>query len=482
MNTKRTQHFIAIFSIIIFLSIFFAPVRVIIFGEIPKVAFSLPKEAPHPPTPPFDPTPIVTLTSIPPTPILESTKISPTPIATPVPTELPPTNVELLQGEIYAKQFSVSVDEAIKRIRLQKDIGNLNAVLIKDHSDIFAGMWIEHEPAFRVVIALTSNDLNSVNSLILDSPLSDIVETAEAIFPLTALKFKQQETISTLRNSGIMVESGIDIQSNQVKIYVLDDDKLIVDKLNIPGGVKVEIVENNVSRPEVDIYGGLDIGPCFSGFSTLHNNGNLYITTSGHCNPVTLSYLSTNLPYISWTDSGSADVARISPVSFMPRNQFNIGTSNPALIDEVKHLHDSQTVGEQVCKFKPSVGSLLCGFITTVNFLPLVPGITYNPTFIRVSAGSTNLSDPGESGSTWTSGNTAYGIHGGSVGSAPNEAYYMPQNYVDVLGLCVLRGPFGNPAPITTGLLSGASLRLDWTHMDVCGYEIHRSQNPYLVV
>ena len=98
---------------------------------------------------------------------------------------------------------------------------------------------------------------------------------------------------------------------------------------------------------------------------------------------------------------------------------------------------------------------------------------------IRVSnSGGIDLSTGGDSGSPWSSGNIAYGFHAGGIG---NDSYYMAQNYADVLGLCVLHGVANTPAPSVSGSLVGSSVRLSWLATGHCGYEVHRSQDPYFV-
>ena len=223
----------------------------------------------------------------------------------------------------------------------------------------------------------------------------------------------------------------------------------------------------------LDIFGGLNIGSCDSGFSVFHNSGNLYTTTAGHCNGSSLSYNGTSLPFISWTNSGSADLARLNPASFTPRNLYNLNGSN-AYVYEVRHW-DEQMESQVVCHMTRLTNSYTCGTIIDRDFQPS----GYSATWVRVSAGGTPLRTGGDSGNPWTSSKVGYGFHKGGPVSAPNDAIYMPQNFADILGLCVLRGPAGNPAPETTGSLNGSFLKLNWVNLGVCGYEIHRSQNPY---
>lgn len=58
-------------------------------------------------------------------------------------------------AEFYAEKYKVSLEEALHRIKLQPDIGSLNAKLEMAEVESFAGLWIEHEPSYKVVIQFT---------------------------------------------------------------------------------------------------------------------------------------------------------------------------------------------------------------------------------------------------------------------------------------------------------------------------------------
>lgn len=57
----------------------------------------------------------------------------------------------------YAERFGVSHEEAVHRLRLQGAIGELDSAL-RSERRTFAGLWIEHEPVFQIVVAFTVAD------------------------------------------------------------------------------------------------------------------------------------------------------------------------------------------------------------------------------------------------------------------------------------------------------------------------------------
>ena len=110
------------------------------------------------------------------------------------------------------------------RFKLMDDIGPLGAELERQEMGTFAGLWIEHEPEFRVVIAFTENGEETIKKYVEeDSPLADEIElrTFEATYE--ELKAAQREAGQLLDELGLFVSSDINIKENQAKVYVTDN-------------------------------------------------------------------------------------------------------------------------------------------------------------------------------------------------------------------------------------------------------------------
>ena len=58
----------------------------------------------------------------------------------------------------YSRMVGVSEAEALRRLQLQSVIGELSASLEAQQQGRFGGLFIEHEPDYRVVVLLTSLD------------------------------------------------------------------------------------------------------------------------------------------------------------------------------------------------------------------------------------------------------------------------------------------------------------------------------------
>jgi len=165
-----------------------------------------------------------------------------------------------------------------------------------------------------------------------------------------------------------------------------------------------------------------------SGFSVKNSSGTKGITTAGHCDN-SLSYEGTNLPFQGSLLGGSYDVQWHTAPGFTVRNLMYDGTNN-RYVYSTKH-RDDQELNEFVCKYGKITG-FTCGYIIDKSF---DPGPDYIATFIRIHRDGVNLSEGGDSGGPWFSGNTAYGIHTHGIG---DDAAYMAVNYISDLGVTVL--------------------------------------------
>jgi hypothetical protein len=123
-------------------------------------------------------------------------------------------------------------------------------------------------------------------------------------------------------------------------------------------------------------------------------------------------------------------------------------------------------VGSSVCKYGHTTG-YTCGTIDTTSLCN-----NGSCTYVRVSGGSVNLSEGGDSGGPWFFGNTAYGTHCIGMG---NDAGYMPVDYINQgLGVSVYTG---------TSQGSGVSFYGDcgygafWKTLDVGDYVVQSADN-----
>ena len=105
-------------------------------------------------------------------------------------------------------------------------VGNLGAVLAANEPDTFAGLWIEHQPQFKVVVLFTRDGAETIRRYIADKPVADFVEVGAASVPLVELHNAQADANRAVGDLGIAFGSGTNVKENRIELYVLDAEAL----------------------------------------------------------------------------------------------------------------------------------------------------------------------------------------------------------------------------------------------------------------
>lgn len=159
-------------------------------------------------------------------------------------------------AQAYADRYGVDLDEAIRRLQLQDEIGDLNAELTENEEDTFAGLWIQHQPEYRVIVRFTRDGETTIRPYIENGPLAGMVEVRKARVTLTELRSARAQAAQIAAQLGIPAQSGINVFENRVELYVTDraqfDAALRVASIQLPDYVEVVTVEE-LSTPVADI-------------------------------------------------------------------------------------------------------------------------------------------------------------------------------------------------------------------------------------
>jgi hypothetical protein len=324
----------------------------------------------------------------------------------------------------YASTVGVDIKEAMFRLKLQDSIGNLEATLAEKEAAIYAGLQVQHQPDFRIIVRLTEVDRGILTPYLTDATLSKLIELREATFTIKELEFARAQAAEMVAKLGIRFSSGISINENLAELYVLDEKQLTTDIHNmnaeLPPEVRIVRVDE-LPQDVVDIYGGLALSTCTSGFSVHKaSTGDRGVTTAGHC----ADGQSWNGYYLSWmggTTGGMYDIQwnRADP-PLNARNLVWTGTYAQAIY--FVKFRASQYVGEYVCKYGKTTG-FACGFIQDKNF----DGVN-----VRVNV---NV-EGGDSGGPWFQNNVAYGTTTLKYG---NQTIYGPVDHIyNILGVNIL--------------------------------------------
>jgi streptogrisin C len=353
----------------------------------------------------------------------------------------PPSAALLQDAASYAARYGVDVDEAVHRLRLQREIGDLDAALSEEEEATYAGLWIEHEPRYRVVVRFTDPaGERRLRTRIAGGPLAELVETRPARWTLAQLQAQQQEVRTAARRARVGANSDINVFENRVELQVVDPQtaNLALASMRAPLPPAVEITRvDGLAVPQALLTGGSLLSTCTAGFVVVTPNYDAGVLTAGHC-PDQQSFEGMNLPFRGQAVGGDQDVqwhsgCRIAQMTGL----FNSGLDLRPV--ERTRSRIGQPIGQYVCKFGKATGRT-CGVLSSKYY---DPGTGFNATFMYVKGGTVNLSEEGDSGGPWFVELEAYGIQSGAPnGGNSNDAYYMAINYISSLGVSVLASSF----------------------------------------
>ena len=198
-------------------------------------------------------------------------------------------------ARMYAAEWGIGLDEAVRRLQLQDTIGEFGAALEKNESDTFAGLWIKHGSGvndFGAVVRFTRDGdrtLQRYGQYVANGPLAGIVEMRSADETLAELRAKRNQVVTSLKPLGIPVESATNVQENKAEVYVVDKKRLesAMSAANVELPDKVDLIKvEGLSKPMAEIFGGLRLTACTSGFGVEHSSGTQGVTTAEHCSDI----------------------------------------------------------------------------------------------------------------------------------------------------------------------------------------------------
>jgi hypothetical protein len=122
---------------------------------------------------------------------------------------------------MYALDHPISLAEAKRRLALQgrPDIGRLNVILPQKEAATFAGLWVQHEPEHRVVVAFTRDPRATLRKYTTDP----LFEPRLAGVSQAELYAAQARALRELQALGVPADAATDIRSGRVDLTVMGD-------------------------------------------------------------------------------------------------------------------------------------------------------------------------------------------------------------------------------------------------------------------
>jgi hypothetical protein len=357
----------------------------------------------------------------------------------------------------YVQTYGVSVAEAQRRVSYMQQAADLKAKLSSEEPTRFAGMHIEHQPSFRVVVRL----VGGADQLLKRYTNDPVFVAVKAQTPLIALRNKQDAIIRSLSHSVSKLSTDLDVRSGRLKIYVRNAAAARASLAGAAIGTDDTDITQVPQRDELaaTILGGEAInGPTQSDGS--YEIGTLgFVVTKGSVRGVlTAGHFGECLNAPSSCVKNAPARHSVSGASLVFQAQQNMGsndyewrtaTGTNTLPNSIRYSNTTMLitsardprdfpVGTVVCKQGRTTG-YTCGTIESTWSQTTYNGQTGFYVRVRNNTGGI-MADFGDSGGPVFGQNTAYGIIHSKIVAPANEAgqmLFMPITVISGLGLSV---------------------------------------------
>ena len=132
-------------------------------------------------------------------------------------------------GFLVDVEGALRMDEEMRQVQFQETISEIQPLLMADLPDIYGGLWVEQNPEYRIVIALTEGDLETIQSYLEGYDWADFVEVQPVTYTLEELKADEVIASQTANSIQVSAITTVDIINNRVEFIVENPGLFFVD-------------------------------------------------------------------------------------------------------------------------------------------------------------------------------------------------------------------------------------------------------------
>lgn len=119
-------------------------------------------------------------------------------------------------------QPGILAEEAMQGASLDDLTSSLSALLESREADTFAGLWIQQEPEYRVIVAFTRKGRDTIRKYVKDTPLAELIEVRVAKASLAELVAAEQEANQLVQELGFPFSTAVDVEGNRAVLWITD--------------------------------------------------------------------------------------------------------------------------------------------------------------------------------------------------------------------------------------------------------------------
>lgn len=156
----------------------------------------------------------------------------------------------------FAEDQDLSLDEAMQRLRFQETIGDIQPLLEADLPEIYGGLWVEHQPEYRIMIGLTKGDVETIRPYLNGYEWADFVEVRPVNYTMEELRADQAIASQAAESVKVTAVTAVDIINNRVELFVGNPDLLLGDLaqagIELPKSVAVLASDTEGELPDTN--------------------------------------------------------------------------------------------------------------------------------------------------------------------------------------------------------------------------------------
>jgi streptogrisin C len=363
---------------------------------------------------------------------------------------------ELMDARAYSADHKVNVREARRRLRAENQMSGVIDLLRRGAGKRYAGLWIEHEPKFRVMVRLTGKELpaSGLKAALANSPIPVVFQNGAAASQADLLDKIHSALPIVMAALPDTAGTDVDVRTGEIVLTVfavgaareaaLAKVPALASRLGAP--VRIDFLDSPLVN-QASVRGGANLTDCTSGFVVANSAGTRGFVTAGHC-PSSETYSGfdgtvTSTTFQSETFDADQDFQwHTTPQTEVPEFYADLTTSARVLTG--KRLRSSTAVGNTACH-RGLTSGYSCGSVQSTTYQFTDPancnGFTCSSTYISVT-GSSLACAGGDSGGPWFNGQTAFGIHKAGPRTGPcTIAIYTSTDYLSGTGVSLVFGP-----------------------------------------
>jgi hypothetical protein len=331
-------------------------------------------------------------------------------------------------AKIVASQEGISVGEAVRRIRLQERVIKLQERLLTEEQGNFAGIAIlSDRRQQRIKIKFKNPRGRTATSIVPDDDeMRTEADVEEAPRSVDDLLVAQSDLISRMNGypAGIAVGLHFHINGLNVKAADIGAARRHIEGSGFDAAIPLTFITGDPTiTVDSRVTGGRDVEGCQTGFVVANYSGQRGVSSAQHCGTGLID-LQTNGSVGTW-QAGIESLGEGLDISWHRSSSHTypnvIYTPNGEIAITASRGISLMPYGSQAClsrtQYNPSLGSptVSCGIIYNAQYYFTNPstGLKTGPWVAVSQQGSTVLSQSGDSGGPWFTGNAALGIHRG---------------------------------------------------------------------